>query len=327
METASQWSSFKPLWLLRNPHVQTVLGHWLSGPRFCYPTQKYRVPLSDGDQLVMHDSVPPEWQPGDRIAVLVHGLGGCHDSGHLRRLARQFYQRQVRAIRLDLRGCGAGIGLARKSYHAGRSEDLLAVLQTLQQWHPQSPVTLIGISLGGNTVLMLAGEGVEKPCPNLDRVIALAPPVDMHRCSAMIASPRNRMYDRYFVKLLINQVQARALLFPDLPRVSFPRRMSIRLFDDLVTAPLNGFLNADDYYTKAAASNVIASISLPTLVLVARDDPFIAVEPFEHLSWPEAVQIAIIEHGGHLGFLGSDGNGGHRWAETRIVDWALSPLS
>src|SRR5260370_33030636 len=80
-------TAFRPPWLLRNRHVQTLLGHLLSGPPFRQPTVKHRVAVAEGDQLVLHDSTPPGWEAADRLAVLIHGMGGGHDPGHLRRLA------------------------------------------------------------------------------------------------------------------------------------------------------------------------------------------------------------------------------------------------
>src|SRR5215510_7652822 len=135
---------FRPPLLLRNRHVQTIIGHLWCGPRFRHPTQKHIVSLADGDRLVLHDAVPEGWLPGLPIAVLIHGLGGCHDSGHLRRFAHLLTARRVRTVRADLRGTGEGLRLARKGYHAGRSDDLRAILEAAHAWSPASPLWLIG---------------------------------------------------------------------------------------------------------------------------------------------------------------------------------------
>lgn len=314
---------FRPPWPLRNQHVQTILGHLLRGPSFRRPTVKRLVEVAGGDRIVLHDATPAGWLPGDRMAVLVHGLGGSHDSGHPRRFAHLLYPLGVRTVRVDLRGCGDGLPLARHPPHSGRSDDLRAVLNEVHSWSPASPLWLVGVSLGANTVLKLAGEAAAEPVPGLERVAALGPPADLLRCSALMEQRRNRFYNRYFADILMANALKRRHYFPDLPRVQFPRRTTLRLFDELYTAPLNGFAGADDYYRRASSAPLIPGIRLPTLILTARDDPFIAVEPLEELRLPPHVELRVVEHGGHLGFVGSDGAGGLRWAERRVVEWLL----
>lgn len=317
-------STFRPPWPLRNRHVQTVLGHLLSGPPFRGPTVKRLVSVSGGDRIVLHDSTPTGWQPGGRIAVLVHGLGGSHDSGHLRRLARLLAPLGVRTVRVDLRGCGDGLPLARLPHHSGRSDDVRAILNEVHSWSPASPLLLVGVSLGANTVLKLAGEAAADPVPGLERVVALGPPADLRRCSALMEQPRNRLYNRYFAGALVANALKRRHYFSELPRIAFPRQTTLLVFDDLYTAPLGGFAGADDYYIRASSAPLISGIRVPTLILTARDDPFIAVEPLEELKLPPTVQLRVVDRGGHLGFLGSDGAGGLRWAERRIVEWLLN---
>ena len=99
--------------------------------------------------------------------------------------------------------------------------------------------------------------------------------------------------------------------------------MTVRLFDELYTAPRAGFSDAADYYRRSSSAPFIGRITLPTLILTARDDPFIAVEPFEALTPPPRVTLRILPHGGHAGFLGRDGAGGIRWAERRVVNWLM----
>ena len=98
---------------------------------------------------------------------------------------------------------------------------------------------------------------------------------------------------------------------------------ALRLFDDLYTAPRSGFRDSTDYYHRSSSHSLISRITLPTLILTARDDPFIAVEPFEELTPPPNVTLRILPKGGHVGFLGLDGDGGIRWAERRLVNWLL----
>ncbi|MHB1425338.1 MAG: YheT family hydrolase [Gemmataceae bacterium] len=318
---------FRPLPLLRNPHVQTLLGSLVPGSHCPLPDQRHRVRLADGDSLVLHDNTPPGWKRGDPLALLVHGLTGSHNSPHIRRLAALLLARCVRVVRMDLRGTGAGLPLARGVYHAGRSDDVRAALTAIHAWSPSSPLLLIGLSLGGALALRMAGEDADRPLPALKRVAAFSPPIDLPRCCALLALPKNRFYEDSFIRSLMFDARQRQRFFPDLPPLAFPRRrLTMRMFDDLYTAPRSGFADALDYYRRASCAALIPNIQVPTLILTARDDPFIAVEPFEELKAPSNVSVRIVNHGGHLGFLGWDGFGGIRWAERRIVEWIVQTL-
>jgi uncharacterized protein len=314
-------SEFRPLPLLGNAHLQTIIGNLWKGAEPQLPARQYLVPLPDGDRLLVHDNVPIDWKPGDRIALLVHGLGGTHRSGYMVRMLKLLVPKGWRVVRMDLRGCGTGMAYARKPYNGGCSADVRAVLEEIGRWSSTSPLVLIGFSLGGNIVLKLAGESVTDPVPNLEKVAAVSPPVDLEKCAAILAQWRNRFYEQYYVRGLLAQVRQRQAIFPDDAAVRFPRRMTMRLFDDLYTAPRCGYNDALDYYRRASAWSLLPRIEVSSLILTARDDPFVAVEPFESFSPPPGMTVSIMARGGHLGFLGWDGSGGIRWAERRIADW------
>jgi predicted alpha/beta-fold hydrolase len=316
--------TFRPWFWLRNPHVQTILAVVGKGSAFPHVMVRRRVRLADDDQLVLHDTTPPSWRPGDPVAVLVHGLGGNHRSGGIVRLGRLLFGRGVRVVRLDLRGTGAGFTLARGCYNAGCSADVRAALAAVHRLTPTSPIWLAGISLGGNVALKLAGETGEHPVPNLTRIAAIAPPVDLEACLALLTHPRNRIYERHFVGELLIQARRRARLFPEQPLPSFPRRPSLRMFDDLYTAPRAGFRDAGEYYARSSSAQFVPHIGVPTLILAARDDPFIAAEPIERLTLPENVTVRLTDHGGHGGFLGADGAGGLCWGERAVAEWLLT---
>jgi predicted alpha/beta-fold hydrolase len=313
--------TFNPWFWLRNPHVQTVLGVYWKGTAFPYVSVRRRVRLGDGDELVLHDTTPTGWRPGEPIAIVVHGLSGSHRSGAVVLTAKLLLARGVRTIRLDLRGAGAGFALARGSYNAGSSGDVRAALDVVHRNAPTSPLWLVGISLGGNIVLKLAGEAADEPVANLVRVAAVAPPVDLEACVKLLAHPRNRIYERHFVNDLITQARRRARLFPDTPWPLFARHTSLRMFDDIYTAPRAGFRDAAEYYARSSSNQFVPRIRVPTLILAARDDPFVAPEPIERLTCPATVEVRMTDHGGHVGFLGSDGAGGFCWGERAVVGW------
>jgi hypothetical protein len=288
--------------------------------------QKRLVTLSDGDQIVLHDDCPAGWQPSDRSVLLLHGLAGSHESGYMRRIAHKLGAAGVRAFRMDLRGCGAGAGLARLPYHSGRSEDAAAALEAIALWLPHSPTTLAGFSLGANITLKLLGEIEDLRCGNLDSAVAVCPPVDLAACSRQISRGSNRLYDRFFVKLLLRQIHAARLLSSDMaPGPSVRRPRTLWEFDNGFTAVVCGFGTADNYYRAASSAQFVSRIRVPTLILASRDDPMIPCGALEELDLPRAVHLHLSNHGGHLGFFGRAGvDPDRRWMDWRVVQWVLA---
>src|SRR5207237_9262464 len=129
-------------------------------------------------RMVLHDSITANWRPSEPIALLVHGLVVCHLSGPGQRLAALLLTRGVRAVSIDLRGCGRGAAFARRIYHGGCSADLRAALAEIRQWDAAAPLVLVGFSLGGNIVLKLAGEAAAAEVPGLVRLAAVAAAID-----------------------------------------------------------------------------------------------------------------------------------------------------
>jgi uncharacterized protein len=320
---------FEPHPLLRNRHAQTLAGTYLPSGRYPHRALSHRVGVSDGDTVVLHDDVPSNWPQGGRIALLVHGLAGCYSSPYLVRAAAKLNGTGVRTFRMDLRGCGAGAGLASRPYHGGRSADVLAALQFVEQLCPDSPVTLVGFSLSGNIVLKLLGEAPQDIPPNVNKAAAICPAIDLGRCVRSLVGPFQRMYDRYFVRELCRQISANCRLHPDLPRINAPRRMrSMFDFDDFYTGPVCGFGSADNYYTASSAFRLIDRIQLPTWILAAQDDPLVTIDCFQGLKLPSNVLLQITPHGGHLGYVGKRGvDPDCRWMDWRIVDWVNANLA
>jgi predicted alpha/beta-fold hydrolase len=320
---------FRPHPLLRNGHAQTLAGAYLPSGRFVERAVKRQVTLPDGDSVVLHDDLPSEWRPGGRVTLLLHGLAGCHQSSYMLRIARKLVDCGVRAFRMDLRGCGAGEGLASRPYHAGRSEDARAALEYLQTLCPGSLATVVGFSLSGNTVLKLVGESPENVPINVERVAAVCPSLDLGLCARSLIGPCQRIYERHFVWLLCRQIEANRRLRPDVPALDVDRRVKTLLeFDDAYTGPVCGFGTADNYYAINSARRHVANIRLPTLILTAQDDPLVPITSFDALVSPANVIVHLTEHGGHLGYIGRAGvDRDLRWMDWRIVDWATAQLA
>jgi predicted alpha/beta-fold hydrolase len=312
---------FRPLPWLSNPHVQTVLANLLNGLQGAPRARQRLVPLADGDRVVLHETPPSHVGDDCPIAVLLHGLGGSAASAYMTRMTARLSAAGWRVFRMDLRGAGAGVSFARRLYSAACSHDVRAVVDHLAEAYPAAPVAVVGFSLGGNIVLKFAGEigAAAVPPRNVHAVAAVAPPIDLVRCSDLLA--RYPFYDAFFVRNLMRQARQHHKHFRDLPRVAFARRPTLRQFDDLYTAPRWGYAGALDYYRQASALTRMAAIRLPTFILTARDDPFVAVEPIEGLPASPVIEVHVSAHGGHLGHLGRDEAGGIRWSETQVINW------
>jgi predicted alpha/beta-fold hydrolase len=196
------------------------------------------------------------------------------------------------------------------------------VIEEIWRWAPGSSLVLIGFSLGGNIALKLAGEAAMKPVPGLERIAVVGPPIDMARTAAALAEPRNRFYEVYFVTVLLRQQREWRRWHHDLPPLVVPHPMTLRRYDELYVAPPWGFADADDYYRRASSFSLIPRIQAPTLILTARDDPFICVEPFEELQVPSHIEVRIERYGGHLGFVGGAARG-LTWADEYLARWVL----
>ncbi len=313
---------FRPHPLVRGGHAQTLAGYFLPG-KHKYQAVPHRVALADGDTIVLHDDCPDTWKPGDRVGLLMPGLAGCHMSGYMVRTAAKLTAKGVRTFRLDHRGWGASAGLAKHPFHAGRSEDVLTALEFLSQLCPLSPLSVAGFSLSGNVVLKMLGEHAARLPQKLDRAIALTPPVDLSACADWMERRANRIYNRHMVQCLLKHLKDNNRPFSANGQTEkTPKPKTLRVFDDVYTAPASGFESVDDYYAQSSSGQFLPRISVPTLIIAAADDPMIPAASFENLPLGPGVRLHLSKHGGHLGFVGrQSADSDRRWLDWRIVDW------
>jgi predicted alpha/beta-fold hydrolase len=196
-----------------------------------------------------------------------------------------------------------------------------------------SQIILAGCSLGGNIVLKAAGELGTSATDLICGVATISPSIDLEASVRSIEKPRNRIYERYFLRILKLNIREKALLYPELYDVSrLDKIKSIRQFDDIYTAPMGGYGNADNYYRTASSINVLHRIVVPTLIIIAEDDPMV---PFESFKSPalnnEAIKLIATKHGGHVGFIHQKAEGlplfDQFWAENRVVNFCQEVMS
>ncbi|WP_417847978.1 YheT family hydrolase [Thalassoglobus sp.] len=305
--------------------MQTILGACISGitsPREI--SVRRHVHLDDGDCLLLIDDLPvSDWQNGNDVAILVHGLGGSSESPYVRRIAAKLRSEGMRTFRLNLRGCGEGKGLARNLYHAGRTEDLQGAIEEIQRLCPGSTIHLGGFSLGGNIVLKWLGERPEEAAQLVHRAIAVNPPVRLADCTDAIGKKIFGFYDRYFAKMLYRQLQQS--FDGKLDQSQFPPPRRIIEFDETITAPRTGFDSAQHYYETCSAAPVIYDILVPTMILSAADDPLIPARILQELDLPDSIHLHVAESGGHLGYYSRGAVDPDRWwMDWRVLDWFKS---
>jgi uncharacterized protein len=318
---------FVPHPALRNAHAQTIVGS-IVPRRFklvtenCEPRQFMVAP---GVRVLAHCS----WQGAreDRPTLLVsHGLEGSIHSNYMLGTAEKAVAAGFNVIRLNHRNCGGTEHLSSTLYHAGLTEDLRQIVRELYERDRLSEIYIVGFSLGGNMVLKLMGEyGNEVPAA-VKGAVAVSPSIHLASCADAIEMRSNLLYHMSFVLSLRSSLKRKARLFPDRYDVSgLGRIWTIREFDNVYTAPHSGFRDVTEYYDRASALPFISRIQVPTLIIHAKDDPFIPFAPFEgrEVSSNPHVHLLAPERGGHVGFISATGEGdGRFWAESRIVEYA-----
>ena len=295
---------FEPAWWLRDPHAQTI---WSKFARHTPlpPTRRERWELQDGDflELERHDA------PGQSPRVLLlHGLEGSPRSHYVRGFFAEAAQRGWAADLLIFRSCGDEPNRLLRSYHSGETGDLDLVVRRLIAAEPGRPLALAGVSLGGNVLLKWLGERGDDVPREIARAVAISAPYDLARGSRHLERGFSRVYAWHFLRTLKAKAREKRARFPNAAaweRVAVAR--TIWDFDDAMTAPVHGFRDALDYYTRSSSIRFLPRVRVPTLLLSAADDPFLPREVLNEVRTIAAANARLTlefpEHGGHVGFV------------------------
>jgi uncharacterized protein len=303
---------FSSPWWLPGGHVQTLYATLRPPPRVPLERSRWRAP--DGDFVDVDFAGDAA---AERRLVLFHGLEGCSDSHYARSIAAHAASKGWRVAIPHWRGCSGEPNLKARAYHSGDSEEVDWLIETAR------PDCAIGISLGGNALLKWLGE--RGAAARLRRAAAVSAPIDLPAAGAALDRGLNRLiYTRYFLATLKPKSLAKLERFPglyDAARVRAARRF--RDFDGLVTAPLHGFRDTDHYWKEAASGPWLEHIRVPTLVLNARNDPFLPEHALVAAA-RKAAPCVVLEFprtGGHAGFVSGPFPGHHRWLAARLLEF------
>jgi predicted alpha/beta-fold hydrolase len=308
---------FAPPWWLRNPHAQTIYASkGARAPRIALRRERWDTP--DGDFVVVEFLDGP---PGSPWVHLYHGLEGSSNSAYARSLMHHVHQRGWRGSVFHFRGCSGEPNRLPRAYHSGDSAEIDWSLHRIRDMAGTARVYTAGVSLGGNALAKWLGESGAKGLEVVVRAAIVSAPLDLMAAGDALGRGFALNYAKHFLKSLKASSLAKLEHHPDLYDAAAVRRSAtLREFDNLVTAPLHGFRDTDDYWTRASAKPLLACIRVPTLVINARDDPFLpeSALPTER-EVSSAVKLELPARGGHVGFVSGPFPGNLDWLPTRIL--------
>lgn len=295
---------YSPAWWIPGGHLQTLWGK-LFRRQATAPTFLERWDTPDGDFVELHRVAASAGRP--RV-LLLHGLEGTVHSHYAQGLLNEAARRGWGADLLIFRSCGPELNRTRRFYHSGETTDTAFVLDRICREFPTSSLAIAGVSLGGNVLLKFLGERGHDLPRQLRAAAAISVPFDLARSSQRINRGFSRFYQRFFLDSLRRKASGKAVHFPDLaPAHKISALRTLEDFDNLITGPLHGFRDAQDYYLRSSSLPWLKDIRLKTLLLSAVDDPMLPPVVLEEVRdvarENPALHVEFVKRGGHAGFI------------------------
>ena len=308
---------FKPAPLHWGGHLQSIIPSLYSvAPQPAWQRSRWEwndaieatIVPQDGD-FVDIDSLPQ----GDVSAptlVLFHGLEGSSNSHYSRSIAAFFHAQGWRVLAPHFRGCSGVPNRLLRAYHSGDSAEIARMLLRASRLYPQSPLHALGVSLGGNALLCyLAEHGQEQwqgaPVPH--KAMAVCAPLDLGRCGEAITTGFANVYTMMFMKTLLQKTREKKPKFPEAVEWDTVLKCkNLAEFDEVFTGPVHGYAGVLDYYARASAKEKLPHIKTPTLMINARNDPFVPNDILDAIEKRQlcspSTTLERPDYGGHVGF-------------------------
>ena len=311
--------AYRPPWWYRGRHLQTLWGPLLR-PGGRPEVRRERVETPDGDFVDL------DWlagrERGAPLVVILHGLEGSARSHYVLGLLRSLEKLGWRGLVVHFRSCGGEVNRLARLYHSGDTGDLEFVISRLTSREPQLRMGMVGVSLGGNVMLKWLGERREGAPSQVVAAAAISTPFNLAACAAVLDRGFNRrMYTATFLATMKAKLDKKAHLYGNvLDLAAALRAKTFAEYDRLVTAPLHGFADEQDYWDRSSSAQFLPGIRRPTLLINALNDPFMpaCALPRAAVAKSRWLEAAFVKQGGHVGFL--EGFGGrHSWAEARAL--------
>ncbi len=320
---------FTPHKLFRNGHAQTIANQvWLRRRQRLLNSAR-----SDEARLFRVESnaevlVHCRWQEHRNrhpTMLLVHGLEGSSESIYMLGTADKAFAAGSNTLRMNMRNCGGTEHLTTTLYNSGMTADIEAVVNELIARDFLENIFLVGFSMSGNMILRVVGEGGAELPTQVKAACAVSPAIDLAACAAMLETKSNWIYRQKFVRSLRRRMRRKKELYPELYETGELKKVrTVRDFDARYTVTHGGYRDVADYYASASSLPHIKGIQRPTLIIHAQDDPFIPFDALrEHSIASNPYVVSLLpRHGGHVGFVGEDGQGEDRfWAENRVAEF------
>lgn len=321
-------STFQPAWWLKHAHLQTIFAKYLS-PKQRVSTQAEMFSLPDGDEIQLNWLANTASDDKAPLLILLHGLAGDINSHYIQAMLAQCQQLNWPAVLMHFRGCNGKPNKLPRAYHSGDTADAALLISEVQRRYPNRPLVAVGYSLGGNVLLKYCGEQAEQN--PLAAAVAVCPPLSLAACAKRINSGASKLYQRYLLGRLKRSTLAKLQQFTDFPLPLTPQQVqgfsSIEQFDEHYTAPIHGFLNAQDYYQKASGKAFLRHIRIPTLIIHAKDDPFLSdavIPTADELN--QHIHYELTSGGGHVGFVYGNVLQPKFWLNQRIPEFLQEQL-
>lgn len=307
---------------ISNPHLQTMLPR-LIRRRLKFTPHWQRLELPDGDFVDLAFSENPQAASHKPRLVVFHGLEGSLYSPYAHGMIEAAKDRGWLGVVMHFRGCSGIPNRNQRIYHSGETEDGSYFLSWLSERYGAVPTAAVGYSLGGNMLACLMARQAAD-C-QLQAGVVVSAPLMLEQCCYHMEHGFSRIYQHYLLNLLKKNAARKLRRYPgtlpvDLCQLKGMKR--IREFDDLITSKIHGFADALDYYRQCSAMPMLPDIQVPTLIIHAKDDPFMDhhVIPNPDLL-PANIEYQLTRYGGHVGFVGGSVLRPTMWLEKRIPDW------
>jgi len=310
-------SSYKPSLLFRSSNINTTFASKFRKV-FGVSYNRERIDTPDGDFLDI------DWMlnRSERIAILCHGFEGNSRRVYMKGMVRALTGAGYDAVAMNYRGCSGEPNRLLRSYHAGATDDLHTVVSHVNIDKGYKEIYLIGFSMGGNLVLKYLGEDLFPVPSSVRGAAAISTPCDLASSVAVLDSFSRSIYTRRFLRFLHRKIKDKMKIYPgEIDDVGYSSIKTLRAFDDRY-AYINGFRDADDYYESASSKQFISRIQKKTILINARDDPFLHADcfPIDEAKKSKFLYLEMPRHGGHMGFVTRNPDGVY-WHENRILEF------